>query len=92
MNRTRATTALLLATTLLTACSSQPTYDESVQQCMKALKARTKPSPIRPKPCEPLKDSDYTLVVGNQAMADLGWTDENGNFDQNRMLQSSPRP
>lgn len=92
MNRTRTTATLLLAACLAAGCSSQPSYDESVQQCMKALKARTTSSPVRPKPCEPLKEDDYTLLVASKAMDDLGWTDKDGNFDKNKMLQSTPTP
>lgn len=88
----RTTATLLLAATLAAGCSSQPSYDESIQQCQAALKARPKPEPTKPKPCEPLKEDDYTLLVGQRAMEDLGWTDANGNYDPNKMLQSTPSP
>ncbi|MFE2326104.1 hypothetical protein ACFXD5_19615 [Streptomyces sp. NPDC059385] len=92
MNRNAAITALAGAALLLAGCSSQPTYDESVQQCVKALKARHLDDKTKPKVCEPLKEDDYTLLVANQAMGDLGWTDKDGNFDRNKMLQSTPAP
>lgn len=88
----RTATLLLAATALLAGCSSQPTYDESVTACTAALKARPKPEPTKPKPCERLKEDDYTLLVAQRAMEDLGWTDKNGNLDQNKMLRSTPRP
>ncbi|MFI8448216.1 hypothetical protein [Streptomyces erythrochromogenes] len=91
MNHTR-TAAALTTLLLLTACSSQPTYDESVQACAKAIKARPAGDKTKPKPCEPLKDDDYTLIVTSKAIDDLGWTDENGDFDENKMIQSTPSP
>ncbi|MFD7554149.1 hypothetical protein ACFV9E_06365 [Streptomyces sp. NPDC059835] len=91
MNRNALIAALAGAALLLTACSSAPTYDESVQQCVKALKARHLDDKTKPKPCEPLKEDDYTLLVASQAMDGLGWTDKDGNFDRNKMLQS-PSP
>lgn len=92
MNRSRTTATLLLAAAFLAGCSSEPTYNESVQQCVAALKARHLDDKAKPKPCERLKEDDYTLLVANKAMEDLGWTDKNGNFDENKMLQSTPRP
>ena len=92
MNRNALTAAIAGATLLLAGCSSQPTYDESVQQCVKALKARHLDDKAKPKPCEPLKEDDYTLLVASQAMDGLGWTDKDGKFDRNKMLQSTPTP
>ncbi|MFE2324629.1 hypothetical protein ACFXD5_12040 [Streptomyces sp. NPDC059385] len=91
MNRPRTAATLLLAAFLAAGCSSQPTYDESVQQCVKALKARHLDDKAKPKVCEPLKEDDYTLLVASQAMDGLGWTDKDGKFDRNKMLQS-PSP
>ncbi|TDU73493.1 hypothetical protein [Streptomyces sp. KS 21] len=82
--RTRTAAALLLATALLAGCSSQPSYDESVEQCVKALKARPEGDKSKPKPCEPLKEDDYNLVVMNKVMGDLGWTDKDGRFDKDK--------
>ncbi|MFF3620026.1 hypothetical protein [Streptomyces sp. NPDC002467] len=92
MNRNALTVAIAGAALLLASCSSQPTYDESVQQCVKALKARHLDDKTKPKPCEPLKEEDYTLLIMSKSMDDLGWTDKDGNFDRNKMLQSTPSP
>lgn len=82
--RTRTTATLLLAAVLLAGCSGEPSYDESVQACVKAIKARPAGDKSKPKPCEPLKEDDYTLVVMRGVMGDLGWTDENGRFDKEK--------
>ncbi|MFF3675877.1 hypothetical protein ACFYYS_18115 [Streptomyces sp. NPDC002120] len=83
--RTRTITVLLAATLLLAGCSGEPSYDESVEQCVKAVKARPEGDKAKPKPCEPLKEDDYTLVVMNKVMGDLGWTDKNGRFDKEKL-------
>ncbi|MFJ6501419.1 hypothetical protein OG280_40930 (plasmid) [Streptomyces virginiae] len=82
--RTRTITVLLSATALLAGCSGEPSYDESVEECVKAVKARTEGDVTKPKPCESLKEDDYTLVVMNKAMGDLGWTDKDGRFDKEK--------
>ncbi|MFC9821409.1 hypothetical protein ACFWG6_31015 [Streptomyces erythrochromogenes] len=92
MNRTHAAVALAAGLLLATGCNSQPTYDESVQACIKAIKARPADDKAKPKPCEPLKEDDYTILVGSKVIDDLGWIDENGNVDVNKMLRSTPSP
>jgi hypothetical protein len=91
MNRARTVTAILAATALLAGCGG-PSYDESVQQCTKALKARHLDDKTKPKPCEPLKEDDYTLLIMSGVIDGLGWTDEDGRFDENKMLTSTPSP
>ncbi|MEU6168064.1 hypothetical protein [Streptomyces tanashiensis] len=89
MNHRRAVAALVLLAAALTACSSGPTYDESVKLCQKTLVERPEGETGKPKECEPLKDEDYKTVAAAAAMARLGWTDENGNFDKNKMLEDT---
>lgn len=89
--RIRTAAILLAAAGLLAGCGG-PSYDESVQQCTKALKARYLDDKTKPKACEPLKEDDYKLVVMSSVIDGLGWTDEDGRFDENKMLQSTPSP
>lgn len=85
--RALAAAALLLAT--LTACSSGPTYDESVELCRTALIERPEGEKAKPKACEPLKEDDYDTVNMSVVIDRLGWTDEDGNFDRNKMLEDA---
>lgn len=66
---------------------TQPTYDDHVKDCMQAVKERAEGDKSKPAACDELKKDDYTAVVMNQVMDDLGWTDEDGNFDKNKMLE-----
>jgi hypothetical protein len=43
----------------------------------------------RPKACEPLSKDDYRLLLMANAIADLGWTDEDGQFDKLKMVKGS---
>jgi hypothetical protein len=74
MSHTRTATALTAAL-LLTACSSQPTYDESVQACTKAVKALPAGTQVRPRPkaCERVTDQDYNIIFSSKVMDDAGW-------------------
>ncbi|MFJ3923043.1 hypothetical protein [Streptomyces sp. NPDC090022] len=92
MNRTH--TAAVLAGLLLTAtaCSSEPSYDQTADQCIAAVKARPKDTPARPRPkvCERLTEEDYNTIVVGRVMEDLGWTGEDGRLDPNKLISPSP--
>ncbi|MFJ7070164.1 hypothetical protein [Streptomyces sp. NPDC101115] len=88
-NRRALATVALLLTLGSTACSSGPTYDESVKLCHKALVERPEGATGKPKECEPLKADDYDSVNVSATIDRLGWTDENGNFDKNKMLEDT---
>lgn len=72
---TRTTTAaiLLAATALLAGCSSEPSYDESADQCIAAVKALPKGARLEPRPkeCEPLTEKDYNLIFASKVAADM---------------------
>lgn len=85
----RALAALTLLLISSTSCSSGPTYDESVALCRKALVERPEDEKGKPTECEPLKEEDYNLVNAAAVMDRLGWTDENGRFDKNKMLEDT---
>ncbi|MFE2560945.1 MULTISPECIES: hypothetical protein [Streptomyces] len=90
MYHRRALAALtLLLAAGATACSSGPTYDESVKLCRKALVAQPEGETGKPKECEPLNEDDYGTVKMSAVIDRLGWTDENGQFDKNKMLEDT---
>jgi hypothetical protein len=37
-----------------------------------------------------VKKDDYDTLVFGSAIDGLGWTDKDGNFDVNKMLESTP--
>jgi cytochrome c1 len=89
-------TAIVAATviTLITAggalwWSSQPSYGDTVKACAQALKAQYEAHGHgKPEQCHGVKDDDYDTLVASAAMDSLGWTDEDGNFDENKMIDS----
>jgi hypothetical protein len=85
--RTAITAAALLAgLTSVTGCGQS--YEELTQDCLKALKARPEGDKSKPAECEGVKRKDYLTLVMSVAIDDLGWTDEDGKFDKNKMLDS----
>lgn len=94
----RHTTTALLATVLLCAgaavgCSSEPSYEEVTKQCAEALKEQYEADGKgKPDACEDVKEDDYTALVASAAMGDLGWTDDEGNFDEDKMLEDATQP
>lgn len=68
---------------------SQPSYDDIVKGCEKALAAQMKADGHgKPAACKDVKNDDYPTLVANAAIGHLGWTDSDGNFDENKMLDS----
>jgi hypothetical protein len=69
---------------------SQPSYDDIVKGCEKALAAQYKAGGKgKPSACNDVKSDDYDTLVLNAAMGDLGWLDDDGNFDENKMLDDA---
>ncbi|MCX5522218.1 hypothetical protein OG342_04960 [Streptomyces bobili] len=87
----RHTTTLLLATLLLAAvgCSSEKSYDDTVADCVQALKDRAEGSKDKPDACKDVKEDDYTALLMSQVLDDNGWTDENGEFDMGELLEDT---
>ena len=86
--------AVLLTVTTVAAggvgCTSEPSYDDIVKACAKALKAQYEAGGEgKPDDCKSVKEDDYTALVASAAMDHLGWTDENGNFDEDKMLNGA---
>ena len=91
----RYTAITLLAVSILglAGCSSGPSYNETVKNCEAALDAQYKAGGHgKPKDCKGVKPDDYDVLVGNAALGHLGWTDSDGNFDENKMLDSATEP
>lgn len=89
--RRRTTITALLATACLAlaGCSSGPSYKETVKECQAALVAQYKTDGHgKPSECDGVKKDDYDTLVLDAAMGDLGWTNSNGDFDENKMLDS----
>ncbi|MFD8771422.1 hypothetical protein [Streptomyces sp. NPDC059916] len=71
---------------------SQPSYEEIGNNCVKALKARAHGDKKKPAACDGLKKDDYDGLVMAQIIDDLGWTDGDGNFDKNKMIEDAIQP
>ena len=85
-----ATAAALAATLALAGCSSAPGQADVQQQCVDALKAaHAQGIKGKPEACAPLSEDDYATLVTAQVIDDLGWTDEDGNFDKQKMLEDT---
>lgn len=85
--RTFVTAAALLAgLSGVTGCGQS--YEEKTEDCLTALKARAEGDKSKPAQCEGVKRKDYLTLVMSVAIDDLGWTDEDGDFDKNKMLDS----
>ena len=67
----------------------RPTYDEIVDDCMAALKDRPEGDKAKPEACNGVKKDDYDAILFSRVIDDLGWTDDEGHFDKNKMLEDS---
>lgn len=90
----RHTTATLLACLLFAGgavgCSSEKSQDEIAKDCVTALKARADGDKAKPKDCEGLSEDDYqTLLMSHVLTDDLGWVDEDGGVDREKMLDDA---
>ncbi|GES27971.1 hypothetical protein AB0G60_02390 [Streptomyces angustmyceticus] len=81
-----AVVGVILLAGLTAGCSQS--YDEMATDCLAALKARPDGDKAKPSECEGLKRKDYTALVASVAIDGLGWTDEDGKFDKQKMLDS----
>lgn len=88
--RTRAATIAILAALLAgTTAACGQSYEDKADACIAAVKERAEGETGKPEACEGINDDDYTAIVVGQAAEDLGWTDENGRFDKNKMIEDS---
>lgn len=68
---------------------SQPSYDEIADNCVAALKERAEGDKEKPEACDGLTKDDYDALALAHVLDDLGWTDDEGNFDKNKMLEDT---
>jgi hypothetical protein len=69
---------------------SRPSYDDIVKGCQKALAAQSKAGGKgKPSACNDVKKDDYDALVLSSVIDGLGWTDKDGNFDENKMLDDA---
>lgn len=81
-------TAILLACLLAGgAVGCAKSYDEIVTDCAATLKERPEGDAAKPDACEDVKDKDYETLVLSEAIDDLGWVDDEGNIDENEILE-----
>lgn len=90
MNHRRTAAALTGAAALLALTGCAKSYDEQVQDCYKAVVAQTDDQRGKPAACEPISEDDYAVIVGHVAMDELGWLDDDGNFDESKLIESTP--
>jgi hypothetical protein len=69
---------------------TRPSYNDIVKDCQQALVAQYKADGKgKPSACNDVKDDDYDALVLNAAMGDLGWLDDDGNFDERKMTEDT---
>lgn len=87
--RRLAVTVIALLTLGAAGCSSEPSYQEVVKQCAAALQEQQEDGKTgKPAECEGVKEDDYTALSVSAAIDGLGWTNSNGDFDEDKMLDS----
>ncbi|MGW5737000.1 MULTISPECIES: hypothetical protein [Streptomyces] len=72
----------------------RPTYAEKLKRCEKAVaaydfEANPVPEGDTIPGCEDVDRDDYLALAMNKTMDDLGWLDEDGRFDKNKMLDDA---
>ncbi|SED26688.1 hypothetical protein SAMN05216532_4003 [Streptomyces sp. 2231.1] len=68
---------------------AQPSYDDIVKGCRSALAAQgDREGKGRPAACNEVRADDYDALVLDAALDHLGWTDKDGNFDKQKMIDS----
>ncbi|MGP3684129.1 hypothetical protein ACTVZO_05345 [Streptomyces sp. IBSNAI002] len=88
--RLRTALPVLTAATLLLASCGQ-SYDDIVKECRQVLVERPEGETGKPAACSDVKEDDYGVIAASAAMERLGWTDENGRFSEEKMLEDAAR-
>ncbi|MEU5773876.1 hypothetical protein ABZ819_11370 [Streptomyces venezuelae] len=68
---------------------TQPSYDDKVNACGAALKDRPENVKEKPGACDGVKEDAYDAMLMSHVIDELGWTDDDGNFDENKMIEDS---
>lgn len=61
-------------------------YGDYANECAAALANHVYGKPAA---CKHISEDDYNALMVSQSIDDLGWTDENGDFDPNKMLEDT---
>ncbi|MFB7245652.1 hypothetical protein ACFCYX_24715 [Streptomyces populi] len=68
--------------------AGRPSYNDIVKGCQRALVAQYEADGRgKPSACDGVKGDDYDALVLGAAMGDLGWLDDDGDFDKDKMLE-----
>jgi len=67
---------------------SQPSYDDIVKGCQKALTSSSTKT-HRPAACEGLKQDDYDVVLMHWVLEQQGVFDKNGDVDTGKLLDGA---
>lgn len=66
-----------------------PQYANVAREASDTLERKTEEGGEgRPGVCEPLSEDDYTVLLMAKAIDGLGWTNEEGQFDKLKMVES----
>ncbi|MFE9309505.1 hypothetical protein ACIQCF_04560 [Streptomyces sp. NPDC088353] len=69
---------------------SQPSYNDIVDGCAKALKEQYKKGGKgKPDACKDVKADDYETLDIAAILRDSGWVDDDGNADMNKILDDA---
>ncbi|MCY0944278.1 hypothetical protein [Streptomyces antarcticus] len=60
----------------------------TVKSCRKVLVERPEGETGKPAACKDVKEGDYGTIVMSATVERLGWSDENGRFDEQKMRES----
>lgn len=87
---TRPTTAagVLAAAALLLATGCGKPQADIADDCAQAL-AKLHKVTAKPAACEDLNEDDYQTLLMGHILDDNGWTNENGDFDINKLLEDT---
>jgi len=82
--------ALAGAITGLVIWLMQPSYDDIVKDCQKAIAAQLDADGKgRPDACREVKDDDFDALLMSAILGNEGWLGDDGRFDENKMLEDA---
>ncbi|MFJ1869950.1 hypothetical protein [Streptomyces chartreusis] len=70
----------------------RPTYDETVNTCIAALKDRTEGDKAKPDACDGVKEDDYTLIEMHQILDKQGVWNDDGSVNMEQLLDPDGQP
>jgi hypothetical protein len=64
----------------------QPSYDDIVKDCTRAIEAQAEGDTSKPEACEDVKDDDYTLIRMHSVLKKDGWFNEDGGVNRDKLI------